>query len=296
MAESVHDLILEGLDRSMVGVEIGPFYHPVAPKRDGWNVLTVDFENTDYLIDLAKNHSQDYIRSRAHCIEPVDIVWSGENLDQVCLARRPEGFDFIVLSHVLEHFPNPISFFGQAQKLLKSNGVLSFAFPDMRVCFDLYKNPTFTPALVQAFHEERKIHSPENLLGAHLYAVHNDGKGSWTRNDLRKIKLCEPIHHPIAKYDAYRQSILKNTQKYIDLHAWVATPASFQLVMVELNVLGFSNFYVDTIIETLGADFLVKLRVCKNYYENHDIESLRVELLEKHRTELLLTMQDSIRS
>ena len=37
-------ILLDGIDKANTrGVEIGPFFSPMAPKKDGWNTIVVDF-------------------------------------------------------------------------------------------------------------------------------------------------------------------------------------------------------------------------------------------------------------
>ena len=69
-----NEILLAGLTKSMSGLEIGPFYDPIAPKRAGWNVKTVDYADYDFLYRLAVNHDSEYIRQRAQNVESVDIV------------------------------------------------------------------------------------------------------------------------------------------------------------------------------------------------------------------------------
>lgn len=91
------DELLRNLDKStMVGVEIGPFYSPVAPKAHGWKTTVIDFQDGEALRAAARNHKVEAIRKRADQIEDVDIVWSGEPLDTLALSRKPGGYDFFI--------------------------------------------------------------------------------------------------------------------------------------------------------------------------------------------------------
>jgi hypothetical protein len=97
--------LLQGIDReTSYGAEIGPFYAPIAPKALGWHTTVVDFTHQQGLLDTARNHSATAIRDMACNIETVDVVWRDVRLDEACLRLRPEGFDYLIASHVIEHF------------------------------------------------------------------------------------------------------------------------------------------------------------------------------------------------
>ncbi|MFI5151410.1 MAG: hypothetical protein ACHQRM_16910 [Bacteroidia bacterium] len=73
------DKALKHIDKSMFGLEIGPCHRPLTPKRDGWNVLTLDHTNREGLISKYTGHEGVDI----HNIEEVDIIWSGEAMDDL---------------------------------------------------------------------------------------------------------------------------------------------------------------------------------------------------------------------
>jgi len=77
-----NDFLLQGLDKSCCkGVEVGPWYSPVAPKREGWQSIVIDFKDGSSLINAALGHTDEAIRNLAHQVEDVDIVWKGEQLN-----------------------------------------------------------------------------------------------------------------------------------------------------------------------------------------------------------------------
>ena len=51
-------VLLQGIDKATAcGVEIGPFYSPIAAKKNGWNTIVVDFKNTQELQLVANEHT-----------------------------------------------------------------------------------------------------------------------------------------------------------------------------------------------------------------------------------------------
>ena len=65
--------LLKAVDKSARGIEIGPSHSPIASKRDGFRVTTIDTLSKDGLLEKYKDHGV-----KLENIEDVDFVWSGE--------------------------------------------------------------------------------------------------------------------------------------------------------------------------------------------------------------------------
>lgn len=93
------------------GIEIGPWFAPLAPKRDGYNCLSLDVFDTAMLrANAAADPNVD--NNLIPMIEDVDIVTSSTELANEIEKRGELGdFDYIISSHNFEHIPNPIKFF-----------------------------------------------------------------------------------------------------------------------------------------------------------------------------------------
>jgi 2-polyprenyl-3-methyl-5-hydroxy-6-metoxy-1,4-benzoquinol methylase len=139
-----------GLTKSMKGLEIGPFFNPIVPRAEGWQTTIIDYTDKDGLLHRAADLNQPDVTALSAQIDDVDIVWRGEPLDELCLNRNPDGYDFLVASHVIEHIPDLIRFFQSLAPILKATGVLSLAVPDLRYCFDFYKPWTNTAKVLAA--------------------------------------------------------------------------------------------------------------------------------------------------
>jgi hypothetical protein len=73
---------------------------------------------------------------------------------------------------------------------------------------------------------------------------------------------------------------------YEDCHAWMFTPASFELIVLELAELGVIDWRVERIVPQPGVEFAVHLRRGRRLFS-------RREAFEAHRLELLGdTMRD----
>lgn len=251
--------LLAGLDKAtMVGVEVGPFYAPLVPKADGWKTVVVDYSDGDTLRAVARNHGAEAIRERACHIEDVDLVWEGQPLDVACLALNPSGYDYFIASHVLEHVPDLVRFLQQASGLLKSHGIISLAVPDMRKTFDLLKSPTSMNHVLSAYREERTRHTPETLFEARAYSVHRAAAYSWVDGNVDGLGYSTPLLDAWKLYQLDAGAPVDAS--YVDAHAWCFTPASFALLILELNAVGLVEFAIDSLALSPGAEFIVQMK------------------------------------
>lgn len=49
------DVLLKGISKSMHGIEIAPWHNPVASKKSGYNVLSLDIFDTETLLKRASS-------------------------------------------------------------------------------------------------------------------------------------------------------------------------------------------------------------------------------------------------
>ena len=109
--------------------EIGPSHNPLAPKRLGYNTTIVDHADQAALKEKYADAGVDLDR-----IEPVDVVWSGQPVEELVQGRR---FDWVIASHVAEHAPDLIGFLNDYSSLVAPGGRLGLILPDKRSCFDV---------------------------------------------------------------------------------------------------------------------------------------------------------------
>jgi SAM-dependent methyltransferase len=275
-------LLRRSLDKSrMAGIEIGPFFNPLLPKAEGWRTTVVDYADETELRAIAANHSAPVIRENAHRIEPVDIVWNREPLDELCLRLRPDGYDFLVASNVIEHIPDLIGFLGQLSRILRPAGIVNLAIPDIRFCFDYFKPLSSTADLLAAHREKRRIHAPETIFEAFAYPAHVADNGAWLRSDSRVPVLVGSLAGAAAQYRPYCEGWAAGTQNYVDAHCWKFTPASFELAMLEVNALGLIDWMVADLAETEGTDFIARLTRGRYSGDAAETEARRSRLLQQ---------------
>ncbi len=108
------EILLNGIDRRSLGLEIGPSHCPVVDKGDESNVRVLDHlvaaglraKNADPSADVA-------------AIEEVDSVWSGQPLEELVGEAR---FAWIIASRVIEHAPDSVVLLNSCAQLLAPAG------------------------------------------------------------------------------------------------------------------------------------------------------------------------------
>jgi len=238
------------VDRSGIGLEIGPSHNPIAPKRAGFNVEIVDHATAEELRQKYKGHPVTLDN-----IEAVDYVWRGEALTD--LTGKKNHYDYIIASHVLEHIPDIVSFFVQCEALLKPTGVLSLVVPDKRYCFDYFRWPSSTGEALDAYTEKRSRHKPGMVFDHFADAAKMDQHIAWSRETPRGVFA--PIHSFEQARNLWRRA-LANTD-YVDVHAWQFTPTSFKLILHDLRALGLVRLVELASFDSVGHEFHISLGV-----------------------------------
>ncbi|HBK04719.1 MAG TPA: hypothetical protein DDZ81_02520 [Acetobacteraceae bacterium] len=281
------EFLLRGIDHATAhGIEIGPFYNPIAPKAAGWNTTVVDFTDQDGLLQTATTHSNATIREMAGNIEAVDVVWRDVRLDEACLRKRPEGFDYLIASHAIEHFPDIITFFQEVSALARPDFILSLAVPDCRMTFDFFRPLSTSGEALRAHREQRTMHTPENMFEAWAYMINLNGAGAWLPSGQGTLELTTPLADAYDKYAKYRRCITDGTQSYVDAHCWIFTPNSFLLMVLELHALGLIDFVVTELEPGEGSEFWVQMRKSNDKAAAADLHRMRLALLTAARREL----------
>lgn len=216
--------VLRFARREHLGLEIAPFHNPLAPKRDGWNCLSLDICDEAALRALAASSEDPVVRENLAQIEPVDLVASASDLaEAVGRVGKLGQFDYICSSHNFEHLPNPIKFLRECGSVLKPGGHLSMAIPDKRETFDLVRTLTSLKDLLEAYHGGWMRPSPFHRFDSDNTLMKVDGQAPVLTGDL--VLAYERL---LARLDA---------TDYQDTHVWVFTQRSFLQLIADLMIL-----------------------------------------------------------
>ena len=268
------------IDAKRAGLEIGPSYNPIAPKSGGYNVRSLDHATRGELIEKYRHHSigEDNLAR----IEEVDYVWRGEKLAE--LVGEQTKFSWIIAAHVIEHTPDLVGFLKSLSKLMEKEGVLCLAVPDKRYCFDRMRPVSTAGMVVEAHLRGDRRHGVASFVDTHLYTLRRHGVAdTWddrSTDDLR-IPSCRwfTVHKTVA---AVRES-----PNYVDIHRWVFTPASFELLIHDLRHLGFIDLAISNLVQSGEFEFFAALKHQKQAPDaSGDLASAeRQELLQRIRQE-----------
>jgi SAM-dependent methyltransferase len=245
------ELLLKEVPKHARIIEIGPCFNPVASKAEGWNCFSIDHLSRDGLV--AKYLNDPTVDTTQ--IEAVDYIWTGGALSAAVPSELHGSFDVFIASHVIEHTPDLVAFLDSAAALLKPEGAIILAVPDRRYCFDYFQPLTTAGQIIEAHGDRSTRHSRRMAFDHVAYYVSNDGGGAWGQQPLGELQLNYTLEQARATFAEFERS-----EDYLDVHAWRFTPASFQLLLLELARLGETDWRIERITEPTGCEFYAWLR------------------------------------
>jgi SAM-dependent methyltransferase len=259
------DIILEFASKTQRGIEIGPYFNPLAPKADGWNVLSLDVFDAPMLRERAARDPS-IPDSMVPNIEEVDLLGPAHQVAELVSARGDLGrFDFIVSSHNFEHLPNPIGFLRACSETLRPGGILSMAIPDKRACFDYFRPVSTLGSLLEAYAEERQRpsitqHFDQNSLHCRYRADEGELIGFPLVNDPNRLTALETVEEAYQAWQDRLAAASPDDRPYEDCHCWTFTPNSFRLLLWDLSFLRAVDFVPLRISDTNGIEFYTHLK------------------------------------
>lgn len=272
--------ILKYVNKEMRGIEVGPWFAPLAPKREGYRCLSLDVFDTDTLLSRAKA-DPNVSATSIPLIESVDLIGSSTEIAALVDARSELGqYDYIISSHNFEHVPNPLRFLQGCGQVLKRSGMLSMAVPDRRACFDRFRGNTRLTEWIEPYFEQRAQPTLAQIF---------DQAIRFCPDSATEVKY-EVRCNLREEFAAWQSQIGLSSHSYTDTHCWTFTPTSFHLLVMELHHLGLSPFVPVEVSGTFGNEFFVHLENVgceagalqdeRDFYERRQVllDMLRVEL------------------
>lgn len=124
------------------GLEIGGAAH----NPFGLKTLNVDFTDS-----METEFKKEEIRLCGRAMK-VDIIAYGDNIP------LPDGSqDFVVSSHVLEHFPDPIKALLEWDRLIRPDGIIFMIIPHKERTFDKHQARISLQHLIEDFLSDNKV-------------------------------------------------------------------------------------------------------------------------------------------
>jgi SAM-dependent methyltransferase len=274
-----HSVLLEGITKEMLGIEIGPWHNPLVPKRAGYNSLSLDVFDGDELRSRARSdgHISNELIDK---IEDVDLVGTVSDLDALAEKAGIVGkVDYIISSHNFEHTPDPIRFLQASSRILKPGGILSIAVPDKRRCFDFFRPHSTVGDFLDAFYHKRQGPSPGQIFDhfslISVAELNGEERIAWTAPiERERVRTQEPLPH--SAFSILNEDGEVNGGAYVDAHCWTFTPASLKFVLSEIARLGLLKMRVDVVLGPNLHEIYVRLR---NVPPDHERSDERMQLI-----------------
>ena len=186
--------IMRYITKEMTGLEIAPYFTPLAPKKEGYNCKILDVFNQETLIKRAIS-DPNIPDSTIENIEAVDILGSASDLWELLSPHIDHhSLDYIVSSHNFEHIPNPVKFLKGCERALSHSGVLSMAIPDLRCCFDYFRWPTTLTKFLESYHESKIKPNPFDVFDGDFSQTNNFGRLDFPREQIKIIHSLSAIY------------------------------------------------------------------------------------------------------
>ena len=208
-------------------LEIGPFFCPLIENNGEYNIKYFD------VLDTKQLHIRAVEWGVATDKVPTKIDYVSPNGD---LTIIDEKFDYVISSHNIEHHPDLIKHLKIIESLLVDGGKFIAIVPDKRLAYDYFLNISSIADIIDAHINKATKHSLTNIINHKLIQA-----------DPNPVKHFFGIHGTKPNLSDQKEELVNvvneylNSDKYIDVHAWIFTPRSFKDNIETLNKLGYIN-------------------------------------------------------
>ena len=241
--------ITSSLNLSGQGLEFGPLNRPIIAKSVG-NIRYADHISNEGLKKKYENDPNVDVTNLC----TVDIDLSRVELSSAIPAA---SLDYVVAAHVIEHVPDPASWFKSIANLLRKEGHLSLVIPDKRFCFDIRRPLTKTEDLLTAAKELRIRPTANQVVDYLELLIPVSARLAWAAPWIYHFRPRRKFNHE------YRQQLTKRAEsEYVDVHCWAWSPLSFLWTIRTLSLSGNLPFSVSSFHPTERNDieFMITLK------------------------------------
>jgi SAM-dependent methyltransferase len=178
----------------LAGVEIGSAAH------NPFHLDTINVDFTDDMDTVFKQAEEKLCGSKM----PVDVVANGDDLP-----FKDESVDFVISSHVIEHFFDPIKALKEWYRVIKKGGYIFIIAPITAYVPNETRPTTTLDELIKRNNGEikedgilKKVITDNNELGSDIVEgiLYDTKHGHWTVFDTNLIKeICEYLKFKIVE-------------------------------------------------------------------------------------------------
>ena len=155
-------------------------------------------------------------------------------------------FAAVCSSHCLEHQPDMIAHLKHVGRILLEGGYYFLALPDKRFCFDHFIPESSAADIIEAHEEKRTVHTLSNIVKHVALTTHNDAPRHW---DADHAPADFEKDFP-KRIEGALKTFRNSNGRYIDVHAWRFTPATFRSMMNTLSAMKLIPFEVTRVYDT----------------------------------------------
>lgn len=140
-----------------VGIDVGPFDKPFIkdPAKINIEVKYVDHLTCEELKKMFPEIEN---------LNPVPLDYICDISKEGFIFAQDESYDFIILSHIVEHVANPFFLIKESYRILKEGGVLYISTPDCRFSNDVGRLKTTFKELENLFKDDIREISDDYVL------------------------------------------------------------------------------------------------------------------------------------
>lgn len=276
------EFALKNVDKDSLILEIGPLCFPMYPKSEGFNVEIADYLSDEELRQKYKD-SKGY---EADKIEKVDYIVSRHYASTI---GKKGYYDIIAASHLIEHVVDIIEFINDCSILLKDDGKIKLVVPDKRYTFDYFRENVSVRTVIDnhVYRAKGINHSIGTMLDVSLNQVHVKGNGTYVPNSA--VYFDKDMSFRWDENNNWSDDVALSIkeysdEKYCDMHSGVFTPKSFEILIYQLNILGYIDFKIEELItEKNSIEFYVTLQRGRERFDGRHLADLQIQ----HKKEML---------
>lgn len=232
-------------------LEIGGGYNPRYRKSAYPKVRHLDHASTEAL--RAKYAADPTVAHLVGDIQDIDFVFDGRPIHELVPASL--RFDVIYGSHVIEHQVDLIGHLQSLERLLKPGGRVIEMIPDLRTTFDALRFPSVTSDVLLAHDQRHTIHQGKQVFDGLSREIDRNLGHRMRSADFAGVRFQRDLHQA---REAMRAAQAPGA-RYSDIHAWTFTPESFELLMIELRLLGLIRLAPSFMSPAYGNQFCAVL-------------------------------------
>jgi SAM-dependent methyltransferase len=301
-------------------LELGPLNRCLLDRKKYKNYYFGDIRSTQEIKDLYKGN--EYLEKTGLTVDLDSII----NIDFVIKSsyketfKNIEKFDYVIVSHVLEHIPNLLFFFEDIQNILKPNGELIILYPDRRFCFDHLRTDSKFSDIYDVYVRGVKRVASQVLDFYSNVVKENEPTKFWDLNFKIPIASKRNSEKNLQAYESTARGILEG-----DIHYWPFSDTAFLKFLYDCCMYKIFNvsikYFIPTQINTQEFLLIIDLsgqfkpevffdyiqKAHENYYRIYykildyekQIEANRLKIIdekEKIFRELLPLLSNVIRS